>query len=359
MGAPSFYLPILKGKAGELLALKNLERRVIDRLCPCFDIPAPPIQSKRKVPEKPEEYLTRKLRELRAVWAADRRCFLDLFDTPLTTRTTEGSHYITHLALAASQLRLKPILVTGLDRDSAHHQAVKAAIADGRSEGACIRIQRSDMAGVQNLASSLRGLLVSLGIARGHSDLIFDLRQIAPDEEDGLADTVTKVLLGLGGIAEWRTVAIAGTGMPESLRTFVPAETVGDVIRRERTLWTLLQERRPKRPLVFADYGVVHPDMPDLDPQSVNMAPAVRYAADDRWIVFRGRGWKNHPDGFGQYRGLAANCTRHNAFMGSGYSWGDRYIQDCAGGRKPTSNPQRWIAVGTNHHLTYVSEELN
>lgn len=356
--APS-YVPVLKGKGGEWLALENLDSRVVERLCPCFDIPARPTKVKRKKPESTEQYLTKKLRELREVWSAGRRCLVDLFDTPLETRTTTGEHYITHVAMAAEQLRLAPTLVTGLDRDSAHHEAIRQAISAGKSDGACIRVQRSNMAGVQALGSNLRGLLASLGVDRKQCDLMLDVREIRPDEEQDVADMLMKILVGLGGILDWRAVAIVGTGMPESLSELVRPQTVAEIVRRERAVWNLLTRRPPKRTLLFGDYGIVHPDSPDLEPQSLNMAPAVRYTSDEKWIVFRGKGWKNHPEGFGQYRGLAAACTAHEAFLGSGYSWGDLYIQECAGGRKPTSNPQRWVAVGTNHHLTYVCEELN
>ena len=45
--------------------------------------------------------------------------------------------------------------------------------------------------------------------------------------------------------------------------------------------------------------------------------------------------------------------------MGSDYSSGDDYIAKCANQEEGASNQTRWKAVGINHHITHVLDDLS
>jgi hypothetical protein len=45
-------------------------------------------------------------------------------------------------------------------------------------------------------------------------------------------------------------------------------------------------------------------------------------------------------------------------FGGRDYSWADEYIESCAGLETPANDTAKWKAVGFNHHMTYVVNQL-
>ncbi|WP_342428310.1 hypothetical protein [Paenibacillus sp. FSL L8-0158] len=53
-----------------------------------------------------------------------------------------------------------------------------------------------------------------------------------------------------------------------------------------------------------------------------------------------------------QTQGLCQRVVGHSKYSGSHYSYGNKYIYDCANGSANTGNAERWRKVGTNHHLT-------
>jgi hypothetical protein len=55
--------------------------------------------------------------------------------------------------------------------------------------------------------------------------------------------------------------------------------------------------------------------------------------------------------------GLAETVVRSEHFLGDGFSWGDSQIVLCSR-QRALGNLGRWIAIDTNHHLTFVVHEV-
>lgn len=111
-------------------------------------------------------------------------------------------------------------------------------------------------------------------------------------------------------------------------------------------------QRRP----TFSDYGITHPSYPQLDFRFIKMVAKVKYTAVSYWLLVKGQTLQRA--GHGQYRSLAQIVIGEPEYCGAAYSWGDQYIYDCANNAAGTGTPRIWVAVGTNHHITFVTNQI-
>ena len=111
--------------------------------------------------------------------------------------------------------------------------------------------------------------------------------------------------------------------------------------------------RRPS----FGDYGVQHPNpLSDFNPLYMDSSAQLRYTIPNSWFVARGRGVKRI--GNEQIRGLAQQVVDHPGYSGADFSWGDRWLHECASELCGPGAQSVWRKVTTNHHLTFVVRQL-
>jgi hypothetical protein len=157
---------------------------------------------------------------------------------------------------------------------------------------------------------------------------------------------------------EWRRIILAATSFPEDLSD-VDAQTISTLPRHEWELWKTLQRRPdslPRRDIIYGDYAIAHPVTPDIDPRVMRMSANIRYTATDTWLIVKGKNVRQY--GFDQYFDLCKTLVKRLEYMGSEFSWGDRYIADCAEGIVGPGNATTWRKVGNNHHITLLVKEL-
>jgi hypothetical protein len=83
---------------------------------------------------------------------------------------------------------------------------------------------------------------------------------------------------------------------------------------------------------------------------------AIRYTADDEWLIVRGTSVRSGAK-FGQFHGLARTLVAQPQYLGTAFSWGDKFIDDCSRGGK-TGNLTTWRKVGMNHHIEFVATQI-
>src|SRR5258708_7679806 len=124
-------------------------------------------------------------------------------------------------------------------------------------------------------------------------------------------------------------------------------------------LWKTLQRRPgllPRAGMIFGDYAIAHPVTKELDPRTMQMSASIRYTTQNNWLVLKGRNVRQY--GFDQYFDLSRALVERIEYSGRDFSWGDKYIADCATGMEGPGNATTWRKVGTNHHLTLVTREI-
>ena len=242
-----------------------------------------------------------------------------------------------------------------MERSNEYQKAVIDAVErDGR--GVCIRVDRQQCGFPTSLTARLQALVITPKVNRDKVDLIFDLGAITPTEADELRTIARMLIEELPSLDKWRTIAVAASAMPKSVTLHMDRFSVKRIPRAERTLWAAIANERdlPRIPN-FSDYGVTHPGYPDVDWREVSLGGKIRYTAEGAWVIVKGCKLENAGD---QFHRLAQVLMEQPEFCSSDLSWGDKRIAKCAAVEIGPGNLTNWVAFTTNHHLSFVVQQL-
>ena len=345
------YVPILKDKQGERLALRRLPAGTKARFTPLFDV----VRDFDGLTDLPDDLLRD--------WGAN-PAFVDLGGQP-DSPMPDGRHPVRFVFEEARSLGLNLIPVVGLGSSQAFLDAARIVMAnDGR--GVCIRLTVEDRAPVQQLTARLADLRRVLGynpetgerdhaLSESQVDLVVDLGVVAPMDVGMIAAVAEGMLRSCPTPSAWRTLTLVSGAFPESRRG-IPSNGQTDVPRKDWLAWREVCRTYDGRIPTFGDYGAVHPIELDLDFSQIAPAGNIRYTVPGAWLVVKGTILRDN--GYDQYRSLSARVVRDARYRGPAFSPGDQYIWDCAHGTGGTGSLMTWIQVATSHHLTFVVEEL-
>ncbi|UOB55528.1 beta family protein [Burkholderia pyrrocinia] len=350
------YVPVLKWRQGEYLALSRLDPAVRDWVTPLFEVPTEAWDFEAEAPAKSlDEHLAKFGVRLKQKWDS-RRCFVDSPFIDGEASVDNGTHHLAHIFDLARVAGAMPVPVLGLGRSEAYIGAVRA-IVDRDGRGACLRLTPDDF-GV-SMHAEVDALLKGIGIDEGACDLVLDCAaDIATSPKmqalvwKGLLDELPKV-------ADWRSITIAGTSFPQTLPSalFRPS---GVIKRHDWLGYKSLVGMLPAgvRVPTFGDYGVAHPETELIDPRMLDPNAKVKYTINDEWFIAMGVQVKKH--GRAQYADVCRSIVsaRPPIFMGGAYSYGDKFIEDCANGDGSTGGASTWPMVGSNHHVTKVVRDV-
>lgn len=354
-------MPILKGKMGEFSALKHLSKEVKNALTPLIDIPRIPLEYSYEEPPKQkyplEVHLEKIATKIGSNWGTIDYCFVDLFDIRLSERTSSGEHPLTCISKNLQNEGVKSILTTGLDRDNNYNNCLAQILSDSAGE-VCIRLIDDDLDLIDDLEDELDFLMAVLSVTPENVHLLLDFRVVRVDKIQETISKATALINKSKNISNWKNIIIAGSGFPGSLSQ-IKKNTAQFFPRVEFKIWMFLlkNRKRLKRVPVFGDYGVVYPNTPTLDPRIINPSARIRYTYNDAWLILKGHSLKVPPK-YKQYHSLSSKLIVRDEFQGRNYCWGDQYIEDCAAMMVTSGNLQKWVTIDTNHHLTFVTDQI-
>lgn len=350
------YVPILKGKEGEYGALQELSASAKSNIVPLIEVISIPWDFDNDVPAKTiDDHLKPVGQKIARSWGVDRPLFIDPYWIDETERMADGRHPVTFIFEEGRNKSLLAIPVTGLRRGADYQAAVKDVIRDD-NRGVCIRLENEDFEDLLGLGGSLDSLLVFLGISKADADLLLDFRDLTANQTSTVSLAAQSIVSLLPGINDWRSLIFAASGFPA---TMPGPSTTTTVPRAEWSVWEGLVKHRHRLPRLptFGDYGISHPDpLDDVDPRNMRLSASIRYTTDTEWLILKGRGLRKF--GFAQFHDLSKTLIARPEYKGATYSWGDGYIEECAGRTKNPGSLSTWRKVGTNHHLTLVSEQV-
>lgn len=351
------YVPILKAKAGEYGALETLKSLPKSRLTPLLELWPIPWDFEGDRPAKSiDTHLKNVAQRLKKHWGIERSLFLDLLFIPSSETMKDGRHPLKYVFDEARVHSVQLIPTTGTNRDTSYQEAVKDTVAvDGR--GVCIRLENDDFEDTAELETALTQLLGFLQLSRMEADLLLDFKELSERQTSPVIIAVRSVLNSLRSVKDWRTIIFTGSGFPENLSQL----SSGSINRRARTEWviwkTLANDRNkiPRLP-TFGDYAIAHPEPMEVDPRLMRMSANLRYTTDNDWLILKGRNVRDY--GYEQFNDLCGTLVQFNEYCGPSYSWGDAYIDNCVNNIEGPGSATTWRKVGTNHHLTFVTEQL-
>lgn len=346
------YVPILKGRLGELSALSHADDIVKASCLPIVEIAPAGLDEDEDGNVDP-----------RSVHKA-----MDSFRSRLVGRWPEDQRIIVDAGLLPHVGGLVPPVDTAIDfgrenfsvtptvRPSDRNETIQGVaeqIHQWGLEGACIRLAGDDLDDTESpIDESLDRVVSILGIASSEIDLVLDLGAVSDEKSASFASRIARIVLSeTPRVNEWRTLTVASGAFPADLG-FVQPEVPAETQRFDLALWLGLQTRVRGRKPIFGDYGVAHPSL--AGPAAFAPAPQLRYTTDESWLIVKGR--RSDRRGASQFFDICDRIVKHSAFT-PGLSWGDERIEHAARAASnaevdaPTGNASTWRAIGTSHHL--------
>jgi hypothetical protein len=340
------YFPVLKGRSGEYGALEMLSSDLKGFLCPVIEIPPVTWNHARNMPATTiDQHLQKVGVNIERAWGCTQPIFIDLTWIENGQRMADGTHPAIHLFRATRARGIQALPVTGLLRDQEYQRAYREVVRqDGR--GVALRLQKEDFQESHDLAIQISNLLSYFGTPEREADLILDLRAVSNSSQ---IEDVVSMIDALPKLSQWRSFALCGTAFPVNLMG-IPPSARSSLPRIEWALWTeLVSTRSLARNPSFGDYVIASPEPSEVDPRVMRPSASIRYTTEETWVILKGQNLRNH--GFSQFHDVSRVLVGASEYNGPNFSWGDRYISDCAGRLVGTGNLTTWRKVGTSHHL--------
>ncbi len=341
------YVPILKGRAGEIEALRLVQLRTRKAMTPLIEVTP---RDENEDDNTVARLCSQAVSKLAKVYGHP--LMLDGGHFDLDRDLEHGQGVVGLLAALARKAGLVTQPVLRLEDPVRARQEAGAAHAQDH-RGLTIRLIGDDLdEDPDDLDDALQSLLDDAGVTRAEADLLLDAGPVEGDVSvKGIARLIVSLLRDLPSVRDWRSVIVASGAFPVDLSTFTPG-TIGERPRWDAQLFDQVRRRRIPRQPDFGDYAVAHPSL-SLGP-AFAPPPQLRYTVADHWLVLKGR--RNHPLGHLQFHDICRSIAAHAEFAGTPVGAADRRI--AGGSREGPGNGTTWRQVSTTHHLDYVTLRL-
>lgn len=339
------YVPILRWKRGERIALRHLTPQARARTTPLLLLGSE--QFKVKAATKAHAAVPAPqvfVHDMLSDWG-NGTFYLDASSLP-----TQGAqpHPIAAIASAARAAGATMIPVVHL---GANHSYVSAVTAirnfDGR--GVCLRIDMQELFSVANW-------LPQWPFAIGETDLIVDFGENVASAA-ALGTALDGVFTGLNTSGVWRSITVAGTSMPPNFTGYTAGQH--HIARIEAQLWSRLSALPLPYQLDFGDFASV---TTGVTPTNIAWGYPinVKYTLPNHFLIFRGVRTTG-PSGVdmdiqlrGHARGIAGYSPRH-PIAGA---WSDHAIDQIAVGNADTKGLEHWVQLSVNRHIELMHAVL-
>lgn len=340
------YCPVIKGKINDIKALAGVQMSVASYMTPLYEL-AP-----FKQDDNVDNVLARFAMRL-SKYVTHRQNYIDFPMLKPNSQTADGMPTLEAAFAHLNNLGVgfKPTYGFGRDEEQWGLVLDQARI----SNGMLLRLERDDL----DFSYETLERIVALrrhGLDLSAVDLFFDARYLSSyaDAQD-VAGQIIDFLTILESNLSVGTVIVSGSTAPKTV-TSIEKDGYGAITRHELTLWANVALRFPQLPIVYSDYGVIHPDFSDMV-MSPHINGKIRYTEGSKIHVFRGHSLRQE-DKYEQYRVLSTKVIGAPIYQGEKFSLGDKYIADCASGVGGTGSPGTWVLADQNHHFTYASRQI-
>lgn len=343
------YVPILKGRKGELNALADISLATRSSVVPLIEVTPPSDEPGSSAAVKAFKDVAQRLADIYSGLPV----MLDagLFDLD-EQRFGSDRTAVGELAdwARSTGLDAQPVLRLA-DPEAAQIDAGRAHAEDGR--GLTVRLLAEDLdEDAEDVDEALASVIARTGVGRSDVDLLLDVGAVDGDiAVRGGAALVRALVRGLQAVDEWRSVTVAAGAFPVDLSQFT-AWVVGERPRFDAQLFDAVRSKRLPREVDFGDYGIGHPVL--ASGQAFLPPPQLRYTTAENWLVLKGR--KNDPQGNSQFQKICELIAARPDFVGARLGKADARIAE--GSPQGPGNGTTWRQIGTTHHLDFVAMRL-
>lgn len=351
MSEEYFYVPIIKCKINDLIALNKVSHR--SRLITKPLIEITPTDTNKGVDKNLTQFLTRLKK-----YAPLGNIFVDFYGFNPGEKTSHGDNAVT---FGFDAIKGQGRVVTpcyGFSRDGAIWSELRP-IVSSFGQGFCFRIDADDLDDqAEDTWVEIIERTQELDLESSSVDLMIDLRDMSSVDLEDSVNLVIDFISMKPSSSVYRSIIIVGSSVLKTVST-IEKDGQGYVERQELKCWSKLRyELAGNFNLIFGDYGIVHPEFSDNNNIPVNMQAKIRYTAGDKINYFRGHNLINPPDPK-QYYDLAAKVKNSPEYQGPNFSYGDRFIDECS--KKNIQSPGvlgKWVLSDMNHHIEYTAQQI-
>ncbi len=351
------YVPVLRWKQAERLALRELDARTRAGMTPLIEVnPRALAAEETAAPAVVDKRCSRVAAEILGDWG-DGRVFLDLGLVGPGVRAAGDAHPLTKIFQEGRTLFPSSVPVTGLGRDAAYQDAVRYVVAaDGL--GLCLRLKAGELER-PGLPAEIDRLLAGFALDYEEVDMLVDYGVVGDTPPD-----LAAACDSLPSLRRWRTFTVASGAFPENLTGMRVGEHV--LPRRDWRAWRDQVTVRPPLPRLpaYGDYTIQHPVFREPG-FGLNFSASIRYSAEEDWVVMRGEGVRNDDGpGYSQWPANATLLCERPEYRGESFSAGDRYIKEMSeevekNGSGRTGSAGTWLQAAFNHHLTLTVRQIS
>jgi len=337
------YVPILKGKQGEFIALQKLPSDIKNKIIPVIDLV--PNNTKNI-----EDHVKSILRYF-SKWEKERLIYIDgylLDDSILLPGNIHPVQFI-YDSLISDGYNIVPVLCGVISNEL---KSVVKDISIKANKGTAVRIFAKT---IEEINAEIDELLTFLQLSPNRIDLIIDLRSMIDAELLERINFIIKIFANLIFLNSWQSITLSGGNFPIDLTELAP-EQVHSIQRKQWQLWKSIILNNPEIKPAYSDYAIAHPSLSELAGDQINASASIRYTHEENYYVYRGRGTRQH--GFEQFFDISETLINSNHFYGIEHCEGDKFINRCGTIKDKTGNLTTWRWVGTAHHITVVVNQL-
>lgn len=356
--ADIIYMPILKGRAGELRALAEMSAPTSARLTPLIEIPliADDSDSDDPASRGVKGDIGKFAADIKKRCSANHRVIVDAGIVPAFPNSVPTVDLIN--SLARDDYTVTPTVRPSDDEWII--RSIAASIHEWSLKSACIRLSGDDLDDSDTpLNVAIDKVLAWLGLTPVDVDLVLDFGPIMNEQAMSFAARIARLVLGeLPHEEEWKTLVSVSGAFPPDLSS-IQSGVLSEIPRYDASMWCTLKERVRGRVPIFGDYGIAYPAQTTGIPFAPS--PQLRFTAEAKWLVMKGR--QKDRRGARQFYDICGRIAEE-AQVDPDLSWGDFYVYQAAraAGTDDASvkpgNAMIWRAVGTSHHLAYVANRL-
>lgn len=355
------YVPILKWKAGERLALSTFRRSLRGRLVPLFLMPpSGDFDHEKGRRLTPLEHIRLFGKRLHDAWGRS-PVFVDAIGIDDDAhRAGLTVHPLTELLGQANAARALACPATTLDRAPDYQEAVRRFVAHNSHLPICVRVTPLNMES-GTFAADLLALLARLGLDPDRVLLVLDFASMGAlklHEVESFAEVLEDRVYNLPSLFGWLKVVVAFTSFPTALK--MKPNEVELFPRTDWLTYRRLIEREPELlpKVAFGDYAV---DSAPFSKSGIRATPSahLRYTTPSNYLVVKGQQAKK-PIGYGAIYPVADTLTARDEYVGAAFSDGDAFVSRLSV-RNPettTGNASTWRWAGTDHHFAQVFCDL-
>jgi hypothetical protein len=324
-----FYIPFLKFKQNEIMALKELEPAIKDKITPFFDYP--PDQDDKK-PKSMDEQVPKRAKQLQKHFGAGKTIYVDAYD--IDDHDIGGVHSYLYLLRELNTMRCIP--VTGIDRTIEHKQAIKDFLAESEEpeNTIALRVAYEDFPSYYaieyDIEDAMDGLLNDLFT---QIDLVMDCRithWMDDIKVDETANNITDFILKFTKNYPVRNVIVTGSSIPLMLKEICPTRNYRILERNEVSIYEKVSTflKGYEKHIYMGDFTTVSPEFAQPNTiAALNGASKLIYAHQNFQHIWRGgrvlpRNFHYYNEHIRELLVITPSIFRH------GNSWGDIKFYD-------------------------------